>query len=90
MKTASIPSLRVTPELRESAERVLRDGETLSSFVGTAIRDEIFHRESQSEFIRRGLMARDEAQRTGEYFTANEALDALDAIAEQNAKARGS
>ena len=41
MKTASIPSLRVSPDLRESAERVLRDGETLSSFVETAIRDEI-------------------------------------------------
>ena len=80
MKTASIPSLRVSPDLRESAERVLRDGETLSSFVETAIRDEINQRESQAEFIRRGLAARDEAERTGEYFTIEETLGRLDAM----------
>lgn len=80
MKTASIPSLRVSPDLRESAERVLRDGETLSSFVETAIRDEINQRESQAEFIRRGLAARDEAERTGEYFTIEETLRGLDAM----------
>ena len=78
MKTASIPSLRVSPELRESAERVLRKGETLSSFVETAIRDEIYQRESQAEFIRRGLAAREEAERTDEYFTVEETLQSLD------------
>lgn len=88
MKTASIPSLRVAPELRESAERVLREGETLSSFVETAIRDEIYQRESQAEFIRRGLAARDEAERTGEYFSAESVLDELDEIARENAEKR--
>lgn len=88
MKTASIPSLRVAPELRESAERVLRDGETLSSFVETAIRDEIHHRDSQAEFIRRGLAARDEVGRTDEYVSADQVLAELDDIAQQNAKRR--
>ena len=30
MKTATFPSLRVEPELREAAESGLRDGETLT------------------------------------------------------------
>ncbi len=30
MKTSSFPSLRVEPELREAAESVLREGETLT------------------------------------------------------------
>lgn len=33
MKSASLPSLRVDPALREAAEAVLQEGETLSSFV---------------------------------------------------------
>ena len=32
MKTATFPSLRVEPELREAAESVLEEGETLSGF----------------------------------------------------------
>ena len=39
MKTATIPSLRVDPALREAAESVLDQGETLSSFVETALRE---------------------------------------------------
>ena len=39
MKTATLPSLRVEPELRDAAESVLQAGETLSSFVETAVRE---------------------------------------------------
>ncbi|WP_353224583.1 YlcI/YnfO family protein [Salinisphaera sp. C84B14] len=87
MKTASIPAVRVSPDLREAAERVLRDGETLSAFVEASIREQVHARESQEAFIARGLAAREEAQRTGEYFTVDEVLDGLDAIAEENARA---
>lgn len=44
MKTAAIPSLRIEPELRDAAERVLQEGETLSSFVEASIRDSIARR----------------------------------------------
>ena len=37
MKTSTIPSLRVDPQLRLAAESVLRDGESLSGFVEQAI-----------------------------------------------------
>jgi len=78
MKTASFPSLRVKPELRHAAERVLKNGESLSSFVEQSIRDGIRHRRVHQEFIARGLASRDEAQLTGEYFPAEDVLRELD------------
>ena len=80
MKTATIPALRVTPELRQAAESVLQEGETLSSFVEQSLRANIEHRLLQSEFIARGLAARDEARKTGEYVTAEKVLAELDAM----------
>ncbi len=71
MKTATIPSLRVDPELRRSAESVLRDGETLAEFVEQSIRANIERRQMQQAFIARGLAAREEARQTGEYFPAD-------------------
>ena len=78
MKTASFPSLRVDPELRRAAEGVLMDGESLSSFVEQSIRMCIDRRRMQKEFIARGLASRDEAKRTGEYFSADEIRDEMD------------
>ena len=78
MKTASIPSIRVAPELREDAERVLQEGESLSSFVEQSIRSNIAHRQIQQEFIARGLASRDEAGLNGEYFSSDEVLKELD------------
>ena len=65
MKTSSFPSLRVEPELRDAAESVLREGETLTSLIETSVRETIQRRRQQEEFIARGLRARDETQRTG-------------------------
>ncbi len=78
MKTASIPSLRVNPELRHAAESVLLDGETLSSFVEQSLRSNIERRRFQREFVARGLASRDEARRTGEYIPAENVLRELD------------
>ena len=41
MKTATLPSLRVEPELREAAESVLEQGETLSGFIEASVRETI-------------------------------------------------
>ncbi len=71
MKTATLPSLRVDPELREAAEAVLREGESLSSFMEQSLRDEVQRRRMQAAFVARGLASRDEARRTGEYFDAD-------------------
>lgn len=77
MKTATIPALRVTPELRQAAESVLQEGETLSSFVEQSVRTNIQHRQFQQEFIARGLASRDEAKRTGVYYSSEEVMDEL-------------
>ena len=87
MKTSSMPSLRVDPELRHDAESVLREGETLSSFMEQALRSSIQSRRVQKEFIARGLASRDEAKRTGEYFAAEDVLSEMEGMRSQ-AKAR--
>lgn len=79
MKTATIPALRVTPELRQAAESVLQEGETLSSFVEQSVRANIQRRQFQQEFIARGLASRDEAKRTGIYYSSEEVMDELKA-----------
>ncbi len=78
MKTANIPTLRVTPELRKAAESVLTEGESLSSFVEKSIKALITHRQMREEFISRGLVSRDEAKRTNEYYPADDVLSELD------------
>ena len=70
MKTSTLPSLRVEPELREAAESVLQDGETLSGFIEASVRETIERRRTRGEFIARGLISRDEAKRSGVYFAA--------------------
>ncbi len=70
MKTATIPSLRVNEELRNAAENVLEEGETLSGFVVQSIRDSVDRRRAQQEFIARGLLVRDEVRKTGDYVSA--------------------
>ncbi len=80
MKTATLPSLRVDPELRQAAEAVLHEGESLSSFMEQSLRDEVQRRRMQAEFIARGLAVREEAKRTGVYYTVDESMAALDAI----------
>ncbi len=79
MKTATFPAVRVEPELREAAERVLSDGESLSSFVEQSIRANIERRLLRSDFIARGLASRDSARQSGQYVSADDVLSALEA-----------
>jgi predicted transcriptional regulator len=83
MKTATIPSLRVEPELREAAENLLEEGETLSSFVELAVRTQIERRTIQRDFIAQGLASLEEYERTGEYYSVDDVLADLDAILEE-------
>lgn len=75
MKTANLPSLRVDPRLRQAAEDVLREGESLSSFVEESVRAHVERRQSQRDFIERGLASRDKAAAAGSY------IDAADVVA---------
>lgn len=87
MKTATLPSLRVEPKLRKAAESVLHKGESLSGLMEQSLRDEVNRRRMQAEFIARGLAARDEAERTGVYYTVGEVMGSLRGIL-KDAKAK--
>ena len=78
MKTATMPALRVQPELRQAAENSLRPGETLSAFVEDSLRRNVEFRRTQQEFIKRGLASRDAAKKSGVYFSSDEVLAELD------------
>ncbi|MEO0313598.1 MAG: hypothetical protein RI928_54 [Pseudomonadota bacterium] len=80
MKSATFPSVRVDPELRQAAEKVLRDGETLSGFVEQSIRQQVQRRNLQQEFIERGLRSAESARNSGEYYTAEQVLAELDNV----------
>lgn len=71
MKTATFPSLRVDAQLRSDAENVLREGETLTSLIETAVRETIERRHAQAEFLARGLQAREQSRDTGVYHAAD-------------------
>jgi predicted transcriptional regulator len=80
MKTATIPSLRVEPELRTAVEDVLEEGETLSSFVERSIREGVQRRQAQREFIARGLKSRKAAVRNRDYVPAGKVLGRLEGM----------
>ena len=80
VKSATIPPLRATPDLRNEAESVLREGESLSSFVEDSLRRQIEYRRFRNEFIARGLAARESAKSSGEYASKEEVMDSLRGI----------
>jgi predicted transcriptional regulator len=77
MKTTTIPSLRVSPELRKKAEDVLEQGETLSGFVLDALTRSIENRKSRQAFIARGLSNAAQAKKTGKYVPAGKVIKKL-------------
>ena len=88
MKTATFPPLRVNPELRQAAEEILREGETLSSFVEQSIREGVERRQLQQEFVARGLRSADAARSTGSYVSADAVMGRLEQmLASAKAKA---
>lgn len=79
MKTATLPPVRVAPDFRQELEGVLEEGETLSQFVESAVRSVVEKRKHQAEFVRRGIAAIQETQRTGSGIPAEQVLARLEA-----------
>ncbi len=77
MKNTTLPPLRVSSELRKSAESVLEDGETLSAFLLEAVTSSIERRRQQQAFVARGLASRGKALKTGRYVSADVVLHKL-------------
>lgn len=66
MKTATLPPVRIAPQLRDDIEQALTEGETLTALVETAVRSEIARRQEQAEFVRRGLAAIERTEAAGD------------------------
>jgi len=77
MKSATIPSVRVEPELRDEVERVLGKDESLSQFVEAAVRASVHQRKARAEFLARGVRSLTDARQSGEYFDAAEVMRRL-------------
>ena len=85
MKTATLPTVRVLPEIREQAEALLEQGESLSMFIEESLRRHIALRQSEREFLARGMAAGARARETGVTVTADESLARLRALAAKRA-----
>lgn len=79
MKTATLPPLRVEPQLRKHVERLLEPGETLSTFVERAVRESVDRRSADADFATRALASREESRKSGRYHSAAAVLRDLEA-----------
>jgi hypothetical protein len=77
VKTATLPALRVSPDLRQAAEKALRPNETISKLMEISLERLIAHRAAEDEFIARGLRSADEARQSKVYFSADDVLKDL-------------
>lgn len=78
MKSASLPPIRFEPELRQQLEEVLAEGETLTSLVEYAVRQELIRRIAESEFHQRGFDSLARAKETGVYVNAEDVFSGLE------------
>jgi hypothetical protein len=78
MKSASLPAVRVEPQLRHEAESVLDDGETLSCFIEACVRSGVTWRRAQDEFLARSRDAVDRAVQDGRGISPEELLKRMD------------
>ncbi|URI10596.1 hypothetical protein MW290_16490 [Aquincola tertiaricarbonis] len=74
MKTAILPQVRVEPQLRADLESVLREGETLSDFLESTVRQAVDYRRMQAEFDARADAAWARYQQTGKGVPAQEVV----------------
>ena len=77
MKSATLPSVRVEPELRTALESVLHAGESLSEFVETSVRQALQLRSQQAEFVARGLASLQAARQSGDLVGSDAVLGKL-------------
>ena len=77
MKTSMLPPVRVPEDLRNAAESVLSDGETLSSFIQQSVERAVEYRRIQVAFDARGKAAFEHYKRTGISHSADEVLAGL-------------
>jgi hypothetical protein len=78
MKSSTLPTVRVEPGLRNDAEAVLDDGESLSDFVAECVRQGVTWRRTQDQFLARAHGAVERAIREGSGISPSELLKSMD------------
>jgi hypothetical protein len=78
MKTSTLPAVRVEPALRRDAEAVLDEGESLSDFVASCVRDGVAWRRTQDAFLVRASDAVERSERQDSGISAQEMLRQMD------------
>ncbi|MBV8502502.1 MAG: hypothetical protein JO006_12390 [Paucibacter sp.] len=88
MKTATLPSIRVEPELRDQLEGALSAGETVSAFIETSVRQALRKRQLDAEFLARAQASAERVKAGLEQtYTIEESMAELRALTE-SARAR--
>ena len=78
MKTSTLPAVRVEPALRSDAEAVLDEGESLSDFVASCVRDGVAWRRTQDAFLARAQDAVERSARENSGISPHEVLRQMD------------
>ena len=79
MKTSTLPVVRVEPALRSDAEAVLDEGESLSDFVASCVRDGVAWRRTQDAFLARARDAVERSEREDSGISPQDMLRQMDA-----------
>lgn len=77
MRTATLPAVRVTPETRSLVESVLREGETLSTFIEDTVRERAQWRKEDEAFYARAMAAAKRLDESGKSYTLDETIASL-------------
>ena len=78
MKTSTLPAVRVEPALRSDAEAVLDEGESLSDFVASCVRDGVAWRRTQDAFLAHARDAVERSEREDSGISHQEVLRQMD------------
>ena len=74
MKNKTIPLISISQDLREQAEAVLEEQETISAFMLESLNRNIEYRKTRQEFAARGLDSAARARKTGKYLSADKVI----------------
>lgn len=77
MRTATLPAVRVSPDTRALIESVLKEGETLSTFIEETVKKYASWRKEDEAFHARAALASERLAAGGKFFTAEESIARL-------------
>jgi hypothetical protein len=77
MRTATLPAVRVSPDTRSLIESVLREGESLSTFIEQTAKQIAMQRKEDDAFYARGLAAAKRVDEGKKTYTLDEVMISL-------------